>query len=310
MSDSTAEILRRHARPLEPIPTRVEPVLGRLEGIQAVLFDLYGTLVISGSGEVGVAVPDASDERAAGLVSAPQQALQESLSAAGIHECVTPARGVECYFAAIEASHQRSHRAGIDYAEVDIIEIWREVLTEMSRHGRIDPVAATTADVRRLAVEYEARTNPCWPMPQLRECLAGLRDRGMALGIVSNAQFYSAELFPALLGEPAEQLGFSPDLQYYSYKYGRAKPGTALFEMAAEALSRRGISPGETLYLGNDLLNDVWACGKVGFRTALFAGDARSLRLRNGDPRIDGISPERILTALGQFSDICGPLID
>ncbi len=298
MPESIAEILRRHARPLEPIPTGTEPVLGRLEGIRAVLFDLYGTLVISGSGEVGVA------GRAAGLAPAPEQSLQQSLSAVGIHECVEPARGIECYFAAIKDSHRRSHRAGIDYAEVDIVEIWREVLTEMSRHGLIDPVAAKTADVRRLAVEYEARTNPCWPMPQLRECLAGLQGRGMKLGIVSNAQFYSAELFPALLGEPAERLGFSPDLQYYSYKYGCAKPGTTLFEMAAEALAGRGIAPGEALYVGNDLLNDVWAADKVGFRTALFAGDARSLRLRNGDPRIDGISPERTLTALGQFSDL------
>ncbi|NQU22580.1 MAG: HAD family hydrolase [Candidatus Nealsonbacteria bacterium] len=300
MPEPIAQILRRHSRPLEPIPTEAEPVLGRVDGIRAVLFDLYGTLVISGSGEVGVA----ASQRAAGLAPAPQRALDESLSAVEIHECNSPAQGVECYFQAIAASHERSRRNGIDYPEVDIVEIWRKVLAEMARRGLIDASAAAAADVRRLAAEYEARTNPCWPMPHLRECLAGLRDRGLALGIVSNAQFYSPELFPALLGKPAEKLGFSADLQYYSYKYGRAKPGTTLFEMAAESLSRRAIAPGETLYLGNDLLNDVLPASQVGFRTALFAGDARSLRLRHGDARTDGISPDRVLTTLGQFSDL------
>ena len=55
-----------------PIDTGVEPKLGNLNA-QAVIFDIYGTLLISGSGDVGPASAEQS-----------QQALREALSASGL----------------------------------------------------------------------------------------------------------------------------------------------------------------------------------------------------------------------------------
>ena len=55
------------------------------------------------------------------------------------------------------------------------------------------------------------------------------------------------------------------------------------------------------LYLGNDMLNDIWAAAQVGFRTALFAGDARSLRLREDREEIGDISPNAVITELKQL---------
>ena len=46
--------LNDNVRPLDPIPTQLDAD-GRLEhDIQCVLFDIYGTLFVSGSGDVGV----------------------------------------------------------------------------------------------------------------------------------------------------------------------------------------------------------------------------------------------------------------
>ena len=63
MDEPLDAIFRRLARPLEPRPTGAAPVLRPIEDVEAVLFDVYGTLVISASGEVGTAVetsrPDA-----------------------------------------------------------------------------------------------------------------------------------------------------------------------------------------------------------------------------------------------------------
>ena len=53
MPDPLADIFRSQFKPLEPIPTGERSVLADLQGIRAVLFDLYGTLFISASGEVG-----------------------------------------------------------------------------------------------------------------------------------------------------------------------------------------------------------------------------------------------------------------
>ena len=62
----------------------------------------------------------------------------------------------------------------------------------------------------------------------------------------------------------------------------------------------RGIAPDETVYVGNDMLNDIGPAHKVGFRTALFAGDARSLRRRENDPVCAGVKPDFIVSHLQQ----------
>ncbi|NQT17486.1 MAG: HAD family hydrolase [Planctomycetes bacterium] len=286
------DIYQKCCRPLEPIPTGETPVLPRLTGIRAVLFDLYGTLFISATGEVGTARKLAS-----------VSALAEALAATGNRPLRAVDQGVACLFDAIEASHAASREVGIHYPEVDIVEIWRTVVAELGCRGVLEDRAWETGQLERLAVEYEARTNSVWPMPGLEACLGRLSKGGILLGIVSNAQFYTHELFSALLGQPAEHWGFDPELQYYSYQHGRAKPGPDLHQMAARALGRRGVEPGETLYVGNDMLNDIYAAHQVGFRTALFAGDARSLQLRPGEPRLVGVSPELVLTGLAELSE-------
>ena len=68
-------------------------------------------------------------------------------------------------------------------------------------------------------------------------------------------------------------------------------------------MKRRGIAPAQVLLVGNDMLNDVLPAWKTGMRTALFAGDERSLRLREGDPRLDVFGPDLVLTDLGQLPE-------
>ena len=60
-----------------------------------------------------------------------------------------------------------------------------------------------------LATEYECRVNPVWPMPGARDCLRELAGAGLALGIVSNAQFYTPPMLQALLGESLHVSGAS-----------------------------------------------------------------------------------------------------
>jgi len=299
MPASYPDIFREHSRPLEPIPTDQPPVLARLEGIRAVLFDLYGTLFISAIGEVGT-----SRESASGTAAKPwSAAFSGALAAVGIRPIRPLGQSVACLFDTIEASHAASREAGICYPEVDIVEVWREVLADLGQRGTLEARSLERTELERLAVEYEARANPVWPMPGLRQCLESLRDRGLLLGIISNGQFYTRELFPALLGHPAEFWGFDSELQHYSYRHGLAKPGPDLYEMAARALRGRGVEPAGVLYVGNDMLNDIRPASMLGFRTALFAGDARSLRLRRDDPQLDGVKPDVVLTALGELDE-------
>lgn len=125
------------------------------------------------------------------------------------------------------------------------------------------------------------------------------------MGIVSNAQFYTPLLMEALFGREIEALGFFPNLLFWSYREGRSKPSPKLFESALERLSQRGFTePGQILYVGNDVTNDIIPPKKLRMKTALFAGDLRSLRKGEKDPLYSYLKPDIILTELNQLTSL------
>lgn len=276
--------LRQLSQPLEPIPTALAPRLAPVPDIRCVLFDVYGTLFISASGDVGTA-------DSAGLSA---QALQGALLECGVHE-----NAVACVpdqmTAHIRKRHQQQREAGIAFPEVDIVEIWQEIMAGQGIEEREEEW------YRRLAVEYEARLNPVWPMPGLTTLLERCREEGFLMGIVSNAQFYTPLLFPAFTGRTHTEWGFSEDLCIWSYEQGEGKPSQTLFQLALDGLSGKGIAPCQVLYVGNDRRNDIGPAAALGCRTALFAGDARSLRLREDDPRVKDVESDIVCTDLNQI---------
>ncbi len=275
------EHLATRLSPLEPIPTGMTPVLPNLPKIEAVLFDVYGTLFISGSGDISLAQSgEQTDDSLAAL-----------LSKFGIE--TPPDIFREHFFAAIRDSHAKSKKNGQDYPEVEIDAIWQAVtgLNDIQR-------------VREFAIEYEILVNPVGPMPHLAEVLAACRSAGTTMGIISNAQFFTPLLFDWFLDASPGELGFAEELLFYSWQWGLAKPSEKLFQTAARRLSAMGIDPRNAIYIGNDMLNDILPARTTGFQTALFAGDKRSLRLRRDDPRCAGLKPDMVLTDLIQLAEL------
>jgi putative hydrolase of the HAD superfamily len=285
--------MRRHARTLSPIPTDQPARLTELTAIRAVLFDVYGTLFISASGDIS-----STD----GQIRS--RALGRALEAVGIPVDEKTAGGAaDVLVGAIKASHQRLKARGVEYPEVDMRAVAAEVLRYL-RVGGSGGAGPNRALCETLAVEYECRSNPTWPMPGVAETLRALREREVFLGIISNAQFFTPLLFPAHLEENLEMLGFDGDLCLWSYRLLEAKPSPRLFSRPLEVLSRRGVGPDQVLYVGNDRLNDIRPSAQVGMRTALFAGDNRSYRPREGDPRVGGVREDILLTDLRQLADV------
>jgi len=283
---------------IQPEPTGVCEKLNPFHGIRAVLFDVYGTLFVSGSGDIGVA-----SERSSGA------AIGEALAAAGLSsekDITAGDRASDLFMQTIQTTHTDMRNQGIEFPEVDIREIWRTVLDALLDEGIVRGPLSDEAIIR-LSVEYECRTNPVWPMPGLPAMLRTLRERGTRLGIVSNAQFYTPLLFPALLYGPLDQMGFSPSLCVWSHVLREAKPSVQLFQEALNVLKRDfDIAPSEVVYVGNDMLNDIFPSATAGCRTVLFAGDKRSFRLRQGEPHCAGIIPDAVITDLRQLPGLLG----
>lgn len=263
---------------MKPRPTGMAPG-GRLPNrIKCILFDIYGTLFISGAGDISMARKN----------SPPLSKLKNLIAQFELQ--ISPRNLIAKLHRTIEGRHRRLIRDGIDYPEIEIDKIWLQVLA-------CDDIG----QARKFAIEYELITNPVYPMPNLSKLLAACRQKGCLMGLISNAQFFTLLLFEWFLGADAAALGFDPEIMILSYQKGYAKPSSVLFEAAAAALDAKGIAASSTLVVGNDMLNDIYPAQKLGFQTALFAGDARSLRLRMDDPRCGDLSADLILTDLEQL---------
>jgi putative hydrolase of the HAD superfamily len=258
---------------------------------RAALFDLYGTLLVSNSGDRS-ADSRASIEpfsQAIAIAGGPTLDTQHATTAS------------ESFYRAIECYHERSRSNGVAFPEVDIVDVWKTVLSEIS------PDSTVPLDPSIVAVAYEVAANPVWPMPGARELVATLTAAEFPTGIVSNAQFYTPMLLRALFQASLEELGIPDQLIAFSYRTGRAKPDPILFERPLAYLRSAGIDSNEVVYIGNDMLNDVYAAAANRCMTILFAGDRRSLRLREDRVEIAGLRPDSIVADLSSLLPLLTP---
>lgn len=275
-----SDALRGALRPMEPVPAGFQPRPTPIEGIRAAVFDIYGTLLISETGDIA-----AGDS--AGL-TAPTPELSALMAEFGVS--AGPPELSAAFAAAVRSEHLRMSSSEA-FPEIVAERLWAEIL------GVGEPAAVL------FAAAWEASVNKVWEMPGAAETLRSLRTSGFLLGIVSNAQSYTPPLFPLVLGDTVEGFGFEPDLVFYSYREGRGKPSPRLFADLSAALARRGIAPGETVFVGNDMLKDMMPARDAGLRTCLFAGDERSLKLRTGDPRC-AFPPDAAIDSLARLPSV------
>ncbi len=304
------EQVRSRAADLRPIATEIKSKLLPLDNVRGILFDIYGTLLISDAGEISSA-PETMEVLQDGRGQTSQGSAQQhrtpdfralqslpGLLRAALPTDFVPGKAIQ---QSIREQHKRLQSAELAHPEVDIVELWHQVLLQQldqSMHSSLSPFI-----LARFALEYELLHNRVQLMPGALELLHWLAARNFYVGIISNAQFYTPIILSALLNiHDLSDINIQPDLCFWSYREGSAKPQAEFFDTALSALARHDLEPGELLYLGNDMRNDVWAATQAGFHSALFAGDRRSLRMRTEMP--EAIEPDIVITDLGQLKGV------
>lgn len=291
------EVVKALCAPMHPLPTEAEPRLQSMPGLKAVIFDIYGTLFTSAAGDISLAGSSGRDEAVVDALEASGGKVDPRLLPTG------PARQLS------EAIAEARRASDKEHPEVEIREVWLGLVHRWSAEGLV-AFAEGGCPVEEVAVRHECAVNPVWPMPGEAAAREAIHRRGLECGIISNAQFYTPLLFPALmeggLGGDLGGTGFHRGLAVWSYRMREGKPSRRLYAVMKELLARLGILPEEALFVGNDMLNDIWPAQLEGMRTALFAGDGRSLRLRDGDARVSGVEPDLVITELGQLAEVVG----
>lgn len=284
--------------PLEAIatPAKADYSTGKYK---AVIFDIYGTLLISASGDVDKASYSASMIKKA-LLAANFKIINDTEESYDII--------YSSYNECLKAHHQKGKDEGRPYPEVNILEVTKDALKKAEEEGRIE--ATEDSDIKLFNFVFELQTNHVWPMPQMQNVIKTLGESDLLLGIVSNAQYYTPVIMNHFLyGEEIDTdviAPFKKELCVYSYQELRGKPDTALFEKLVPELASLGITPEEALFVGNDMLKDIYTASQVGFKTVFFAGDQRAYRLHEGDVRCDGLKADYTITKLSQLLEIVG----
>lgn len=212
--------------------------------IRAVIFDVYGTLL-----EVG---PPPSD---AGPLW--RRLWREQLQA----EARLDLAGFATACAAVIAREHAAARArGVAHPEVFWPQVAAEVLPEL---------AALSVSARDEFLFQQARL---WHTVRLAAAAAptlrALAQRGLLLGIASNAQPYTLrELREALTGVGLAPNIFTPSLCFWSFEHGFSKPDPHVFQLLTARLAASGIAPRDTLMVGDLAANDIAPTRAHGWQT-------------------------------------------
>ena len=118
-------LIRKHSSPLRPMPVQLPPSLSDrlnrplLSPPAAILLDIYGTLFVSGSGDIGSASAPAEEIAAV--------AWERVLGSPPDPGCASYL--VNALNDAISAEHEKQRGLGALQPEVDIRQIWAKILS-------------------------------------------------------------------------------------------------------------------------------------------------------------------------------------
>ncbi len=282
--------------PLSIQPTNAVANYVKDDGIKAVIFDIYGTLIISASGDIMQSNYDPS-------------MFKKALDSAGFDILIPTSQLMEIHKIfrdEVVNGKENAKKRGIPFPELNIVNIWENTLRQAEEKGFIKGI--DKANIKVFTFIFELSSNQVWPMPDMKETIGAIKEMGYPLGIVSNAQFYTPVIMNHFLhNELSEEEylnGFEKDISVFSYKILKGKPDTAVYEELIEPLAKRGMQAKDVLYVGNDMLKDIYAAQQVGFKTCFFAGDQRAYRLREDHPEASKCTPDYTIIELKQLINI------
>jgi FMN phosphatase YigB (HAD superfamily) len=210
--------------------------------IRAVIFDVYGTML-----DVLPPPPDAAvrweslwDKT---FNSLPRMSLDQFS-----RRCAQ----------AIQRDHDRARGFGIECPEVYWPDIACEVIEEIP--------LLSPADQNAFLFEQAKLWHTVKLMPEIQSVIQLLLQKGIRLGIASNAQAYTIMELDQFF--PNQQLkSFDPLLCFWSFEHGFSKPDPHVFRLLDFRLRSYGIQSHEALMIGDRLDNDIIPARQQGWQT-------------------------------------------
>jgi FMN phosphatase YigB (HAD superfamily) len=296
-----------------PVAPRIEPVKARPSlqsmSVKAVFWNIYGTLVAIPQGELQFEHPQDFITDAALDKLIKEFKMWNSMS----RKPGAPSAYMKELYRKALTTLQMVGSGAEKYPEIHVDRAWDDIVKKLfQKEYQFDTVTYGSMNefVKKIAYFYHASIQGVGAYPGAIDALRLTADRGVVQGLLADGQCFTAGQLQRCLKQ--QDPGFEMDavfpssLRIISYDKKAKKPSDTLFKAAAQAAAAKGIDPGEVLHVGSNLVRDIAPAKKIGFRTALFAGDKNSLSATPDLLKDAAFRPDVLLTELPQILEVIG----
>jgi FMN phosphatase YigB (HAD superfamily) len=292
----------------EPEPVKARRHLVKLPGVRAVLWNVYGTLLSIAGGEVWFTHPQPF---------VMQVALDKTVQEFKMWSAMTRRPGQPSEYLAIlyeqvllkqkMASGSGSERL----PELSSERLWEAVIKILIQkdyrfdagfYGSLNEFSSKVAYFFHRCLQGTA----CYP--GVADALLRLKARGLQQGLVADAQLFTPLQLQRGLADQVPNIRLvdllDDGLQFLSCHVRGRKPSERLFRKVQAALPEYGLAPEQVLHIGSSMTRDLAPARRLGFRTALFAGDTNSLQATPEQLKEVAGRPDVLLTDLSQLAEV------
>ncbi|MCE9563434.1 MAG: HAD hydrolase-like protein [Planctomycetes bacterium] len=286
-------------------PVKAKPSLHALP-VKAVFWTVYGTLVAIPGGELQFEHPQDFVTDAALEKLIKEFKMWNSMS----RKPGAPSAYMKELFRKALTTMQMAGSGGEKFPEIQAERVWDDIVKKLLQkdYSYDASTYGSMGDyVKKIAYFYHASIQGSGAYPGAADALKLLADRSITQGLLGDGQCFTVGQLQRCLKQqdPGFELAavMPETMRLISSDKKAKKPSETLFKAAVQAASARGISPSEVLHVGSSLTRDIAPAKKVGFRTALFAGDRNSLVATPEQLKDPATRPDVLLTELPQILD-------
>ena len=245
--------------------------------LKAVAFDLWETLITD--------TPEVSRQ-------------QERLRITRM-EAILRGRGFEHEADQIERAYRSLwHRCQELYWSSDLDIPCRRQIEHFLEELGVDPSGFDEQTLAQLEHVYANAALEILPLPVAgaSEVLDALKNRGLAIGLISN----TGRTPGYVLREILDRLGLasSIDAMVFSNEHGECKPRKSIFENLRRALD---VAYDEMVFVGDNLYVDVFGAQSCGMRAIHFIPEVRGTAVAPAVEHGQKIVPDAVITRLDQI---------
>jgi FMN phosphatase YigB (HAD superfamily) len=288
---------------------KAKPCVIPLEGIKAVTFSVYGTLLAISTGELLFEHPQKFIMDLALEKTVQEYKMWASMS----RKPGQPSEYMGQLYGKTLTELRMVPSPGEKYPEILAERVWEKIVKMLlQKEYKFDAgfFGSLNEYSRKIAFFFHASLQGTACYDGAAATLKGLQQSGLTIGLIGEAQCFTlVQLQRGLASQDAtarvEDL-IAKDVRGLSFEVGAKKPSERPFKQALTALEGRGIEPHQVLHVGSRIGHDVVPARKLGLRTALFAGDKASLGATAEQLKDAASRPDALVTALAQIVDVVG----